>query len=163
MTTLLIIIHVLVCLFLIAIVLLQHGKGADAGATFGGGSSQTLFGSEGPVPLLNKITTFSAIVFMGTSVTLAYFSAHKSTGSVMGKLPAKEAAAPVKKEAPVTIPMPTQETPAPSVKEEPKGQVEAAPQVQTQPAVQKQETAKPVEQVSPAAQTKPAAPAEKKP
>ena len=112
MTTLLIIIHVLVCFFLIAIVLLQHGKGADAGATFGGGSSQTLFGSEGPVPLLNKITTFSAIVFMGTSVTLAYLSAHKSTGSVMSQLPAKEAAAPVKKDAPVTIPMPTEQAPA---------------------------------------------------
>ncbi len=184
MTTLLIIIHVLVCLFLIAIVLLQHGKGADAGATFGGGSSQTLFGSEGPVPLLNKITTFSAIVFMGTSVTLAYFSAHKSTGSVMSKLPAKEAAAPVKKEAPVTIPMPTQETPAPAAKEEPKQPVEAAPVQQAAqknteqasapsaeqkavaepPAVQKQETAKPVEQAAPAAQQQPAAPAaEKKP
>lgn len=108
MTTLLIIIHVLVCLFLIAIVLLQHGKGADIGATFGG-SSQSLFGSEGPVPLLNKITTFSAIVFMGTSVTLAYLSAHKSSGSVMSSLPAKEVAAPVQKEEPVTIPMPTTE------------------------------------------------------
>ena len=106
MTTLLIIIHILVCLFLIAIVLLQHGKGADIGATFGG-SSQSLFGSEGPVPLLNKITTFSAIVFMGTSVTLAYLSAHKSGGSVMTDMPAKEAAAPVQKEEPVTIPMPT--------------------------------------------------------
>ncbi len=186
MTTLLIIIHVLVCLFLIAIVLLQHGKGADAGATFGGGSSQTLFGSEGPVPLLNKITTFSAIVFMGTSVTLAYFSAHKSTGSVMSKLPAKEAAAPVKKEAPVTIPMPTQEIPAPAAKEEPKKTIEAAPVQQAAPqaaepaqkteqavvpaveqktvaeppAAQKQEAAKPVEQAAPAAQQQPAAPAE---
>jgi preprotein translocase subunit SecG len=110
MTTLLIIIHVLVCFFLIGIVLLQHGKGADIGATFGG-SSQSLFGSEGPVPLLNKITTFSAIVFMGTSVTLAYLSAHKSGGSVMTDMPAKEAAAPVQKEEPVTIPMPTTEQP----------------------------------------------------
>ncbi|CAK8720994.1 hypothetical protein GCAAIG_10560 [Candidatus Electronema halotolerans] len=110
MTTLLIIIHILVCLFLIAIVLLQHGKGADIGATFGG-SSQSLFGSEGPVPLLNKITTFSAIVFMGTSVTLAYLSAHKSGGSVMTDMPAKEVAAPVQKQEPVTIPMPTTEQP----------------------------------------------------
>ena len=117
MTTLLIIIHVLVCLFLIAIVLLQHGKGADIGATFGG-SSQSLFGSEGPVPLLNKITTFSAIVFMGTSVTLAYMSAHKSSGSVMSNLPAKEATAPVKKEEPVTIPMPTTEQPTETAKTE---------------------------------------------
>lgn len=146
MTTLLIIIHVLVCFFLIAIVLLQHGKGADAGAAFGGGSSQTLFGSEGPLPLLNKITTFSAIVFMGTSVTLAYLSAHKSTGSVMSKLPAKEAAAPVKKESPVTIPMPTAEKPAATVKEEPKKPVEPVAPAQTVPEKPAAEpTQKPVE------------------
>ena len=82
MTTILIIIHVLVCLFLVGIVLLQHGKGADVGATFGG-SSQSLFGTEGPVPLLNKVTTLAAIVFMGTSISLAYISANQSTGTVM--------------------------------------------------------------------------------
>ncbi len=105
MTTLLIILHILVSLFLIAIVLLQHGKGADIGATFGG-SSQSLFGSEGPVPLLNKITTFSAIVFMGTSISLAYLSAHKGTGSVMSDRPVQQTTAPVKQEIPVTIPLP---------------------------------------------------------
>jgi len=112
MTTLLIIVHVLVCIFLIGIVLLQHGKGADIGATFGG-SSQSLFGSEGPVPLLNKITTFSAIVFMGTSITLAYISAHNSTGTVMSDL--KEAPVPIEqkapatKTAPITVPLPSAE------------------------------------------------------
>ena len=85
MITLLTIIHVAVCLFLIAIVLLQHGKGADIGASFGG-SSQSLFGSEGPLPLLNKITTASAIIFMATSMTLAYFSAHKGSDSIMAEL-----------------------------------------------------------------------------
>jgi len=126
MTTLLIIVHVLVCLFLIGIVLLQHGKGADIGATFGG-SSQSLFGSEGPVPLLNKITTVSAIVFMGTSISLAYISAHNSTGTVMSDL--KETTTPVEQTAPpattapITVPLPasdekakpatTQETPKP--------------------------------------------------
>ena len=108
MTNLLIVVHVLVCIFLIGIVLLQHGKGADIGATFGG-SSQSLFGSEGPIPLLNKITTLSAIIFMGTSISLAYLSAHKSTGTVMGDLmstPAPiEQSAPVVTE-PVTVPMP---------------------------------------------------------
>jgi preprotein translocase subunit SecG len=82
METLLIIIHVVVCLFLIGIVLLQHGKGADIGATFGG-SSQSLFGTEGPVPLLNKVTTFSAVVFMVTSVALAYIASQNGSGSVM--------------------------------------------------------------------------------
>lgn len=105
MTTLLIIIHVIVCLFLIAIVLLQHGKGADMGASFGG-SSQTLFGTEGPVPLLNKITTLAAIVFMGTSISLAYISANKSTGTVMEDVKVQ---APVQQQipaTPVTIPSP---------------------------------------------------------
>ena len=108
MTTLLIILHVCVSLFLIGIVLLQHGKGADIGATFGG-SSQSLFGTEGPVPLLNKITTFAAIVFMGTSISLAYMSANRSTGTVMGDLPVQQATAvpqaPVDT-SPVTIPAP---------------------------------------------------------
>ena len=107
MTTILIIVHVLVCLFLIGIVLLQHGKGADIGATFGG-SSQSLFGSEGPVPLLNKITTFSAIIFMGTSVSLAYLSANRSTGTVMSELKPVpvEQTVPAPETAPVTIPLP---------------------------------------------------------
>lgn len=82
MDTLLTIVHVIVCLFLVGIVLLQHGKGADIGATFGG-SSQSLFGTEGPLPLLNKITTVAAVIFMLTSVTLAYISSQTSSTSVM--------------------------------------------------------------------------------
>ena len=85
METLLTIVHVVVCLFLVGIVLLQHGKGADIGATFGG-SSQSLFGTEGPLPLLNKITTAAAIIFMLTSVTLAYISSQSGTSSVMSDL-----------------------------------------------------------------------------
>lgn len=109
MDTLLTIVHVLVCLFLIGIVLLQHGKGADIGASFGG-SSQSLFGSEGPVPLLNKITTAVAVIFMVTSVSLAYISAHKSTGSVMTEAatekPVEEQAKP---EEVKEIPMPAEQ------------------------------------------------------
>ena len=82
MTTILTIIHISVCLFLVSIVLLQHGKGADIGATFGG-SSQSLFGTEGPMPLMNKVTTAAAVIFMMTSISLAYFSANPGTGSVM--------------------------------------------------------------------------------
>ena len=82
MTTILTIVHILVCFFLVVIVLLQQGKGASMGATFGG-SSQTVFGTEGPLPLLNKVTTAAAVIFMVTSISLAYISAHKSTSSVM--------------------------------------------------------------------------------
>jgi preprotein translocase subunit SecG len=83
MITILTIIHILVCIFMVSIVLLQHGKGADIGATFGGGG-QSLFGTEGPVPMLNKITTAAAVIFMVTSISLAYISAHRTTSSVMG-------------------------------------------------------------------------------
>lgn len=69
MTTFLIIIHILTCLFLILVVLLQSGKGAEIGAAFGG-SSHTLFGSRGAATFLNKVTTVLAVVFMLTSLTL---------------------------------------------------------------------------------------------
>jgi len=82
MTTFLLIIHVIVCVMLIAIVLLQSGKGADIGAAFGG-SSQTLFGSRGAATFLNKITTIAAVVFMLTSLSLAVVTA--KGGSVVRK------------------------------------------------------------------------------
>jgi len=105
MTTILIVAHVIVCFFLICIVLLQHGKGADIGASFGG-SNQSVFGTEGPVPLLNKITTLAAIIFMGTSITLAYLSTNKSTGSVMSDVKVEQQVpAP---QAPITVPLPAE-------------------------------------------------------
>lgn len=107
MTTIITIVHLLVCLFLIVIVLLQHGKGADIGATFGG-SGQSLFGTEGPMPLMNKITTSAAVIFMFTSISLAYISAHKSTGSVMSDF---QAPPPIQRtetveQGPLSVPMP---------------------------------------------------------
>src|SRR3990170_8441756 len=87
MTIFLLIIHVFVCLFLIGVVLLQSGKGAELGAAFGG-SSQTIFGSRGAATFLNKMTTISAIVFMITSLTLAVVTA--KGGSVIKKSPVTE-------------------------------------------------------------------------
>ena len=89
MTALIVTIHIFVCLALIMIVLLQTGKGADMGAAFGGGSSQALFGSTGASTFLSKATTVIAIIFMLTSLTLAYISGHKSASTVMsGDTPA---------------------------------------------------------------------------
>ena len=65
-------VHVLVCLALILLVLLQKGKGAEIGAVFGGSSASTLFGSRGAGNFLTKLTTGSAVVFMVTSFYLAY-------------------------------------------------------------------------------------------
>ena len=67
------ILHVIMCLILIAMVLLQTGKGADMGAAFGGGSN-TLFGAAGPASFLNRLTTVAAVAFMFTSFTLAIMS-----------------------------------------------------------------------------------------
>ena len=89
------IVHVLVCLFLILIVLLQTGKGADIGAAFGGGSSQTLFGSAGPGGFLTKITTGVAVVFMITSIGLAYMYSHRTGTSAVREEPARTAPKPV--------------------------------------------------------------------
>ena len=84
MAILILIIHVIVCLFLISVVLLQSGKGAELGAAFGG-SSQTIFGSRGAATFLNKMTTIAAIVFMITSLTLAVIAT--KGGSVVKKSP----------------------------------------------------------------------------
>ena len=96
MSLILIVIHIVVCVALIMIVLLQTGKGADMGAAFGGGSSQTLFGSTGASTFLSKATTGAAIIFMLTSLALAYMSTQRTGGeSIMDK-----AAAPVEQPAP---------------------------------------------------------------
>ncbi len=72
MNTVLIVLHIMVCLVLILVVLLQRGKGSDIGAALGGGGSNTIFGGRGAGNFLTKLTTGSAIVFMLTSLSLAY-------------------------------------------------------------------------------------------
>jgi preprotein translocase subunit SecG len=88
MFTLIVIIHVICCLFLIGVVLLQQGKGADMGAVFGG-SSSTIFGSGGAGNFLTRLTTGAAVVFMLTSLTLTYASARRLSSTVFdaGSLP----------------------------------------------------------------------------
>jgi preprotein translocase subunit SecG len=72
MQTFLYVLHFLACFILIGVVLLQRGKGQDLGASLGGGSANTIFGSRGAGNFLTRITTASAIVFMGTSLSLSY-------------------------------------------------------------------------------------------
>ena len=80
MITLLVVVHVIVCLFLIGVVLLQQGKSADLAAAFGGQGSQTAFGPRGAANLLTKLTTWSAILFMLVSIALTILLA-RSSGS----------------------------------------------------------------------------------
>ena len=99
--------HVLVCIALILIVLLQAGKGAEMGAAFGG-ASQTVFGSAGAMGFLSKLTTVAAVIFMITSLLLT-FSSTKRASTVMKERPAPSAPAapsemPVQPQAPLPEP-----------------------------------------------------------
>ncbi|MBI4842784.1 MAG: preprotein translocase subunit SecG [Nitrospirae bacterium] len=85
MYTFLVIIHLFVCFFLIFVVLIQSSKGASMGTGFGGGSSQTLFGGRGATTFLAKMTTATAILFMITSLTLAFYSVKKE--SIVSDMP----------------------------------------------------------------------------
>jgi preprotein translocase subunit SecG len=87
MFTVITIIHILACIFLVLVVLLQTGKGADMGAVFGG-SSSTVFGSSGAGNFLTKLTTATAIVFMLTSLGLTYFSSQRNSATIFDSAPA---------------------------------------------------------------------------
>jgi preprotein translocase subunit SecG len=90
MIILLVIVHVVVCLFLIGVVLLQQGKSSDLAGAFGGQGSQTAFGPRGAANLLTKLTTWSAILFMLTSISLTVLMSRSATSrSVLSGLPSQ--------------------------------------------------------------------------
>ena len=89
METGIIVIHIIVCIALVCIVLLQTGKGASLGAAFGG-ATQTVFGASGGTGFFEKLTTGVAIVFMITSLSLTYISAKKGGGTIMRTKAAQE-------------------------------------------------------------------------
>ncbi len=105
--TVIVVIHVLVCIALILIVLLQAGKGAEMGAAFGG-ASQTIFGSAGAMGFLSKLTTFAAVIFMITSLLLTLSSTRRSSTIMKERpipvAPAAPSQVPVQPQVPVTEP-----------------------------------------------------------
>jgi preprotein translocase subunit SecG len=105
-------VHVLMCLAIIAIVLLQAGKGADIGSAFGGAGSQAVFGSMGTPTVLGKITGAVAIVFTITSFTLALLGGERSASVVREPASAPAPAAPAP--ASPAAPAPAAPTPAPT-------------------------------------------------
>ena len=132
-------VHILVCIFLIIVVLLQSGKAADLAGAFGGMGSQTAFGPRGSATLLSKATTVSAVLFMVTSLSLSIIASRQSglgttvlEGAPAKSAPAKTAPAPVPpagQQPPMTVtpeggkptpiqpaPLPTQPPPAPAKK-----------------------------------------------
>jgi len=101
------VLHVIVCFALILIVLLQAGKGAEMGAAFGG-ASQTIFGSAGAVGFLTKLTTIAAVVFMITSLFLAFTSSQRTSSVIKGgpaqTAPAQTQPVPVQPQVPAPEP-----------------------------------------------------------
>jgi len=77
MQEIILILHMLTCLAIIGLVLIQHGKGADLGASFGSGASNTVFGSQGSGSFLARLTATLAAVFFATSLTLGYLASHQ--------------------------------------------------------------------------------------
>ena len=95
-------VHVVVCVFLILVVLLQSGRGADVAAAFGGMGSQTAFGPRGSATVLSRATAWSAILFMITSITLSIIASRRiSAGSVLGNIkPSQSKSQPAQQQAP---------------------------------------------------------------
>jgi preprotein translocase subunit SecG len=102
-------VHIIVCFFIIVVVLLQSGKAGDIAAAFGGMGSQTAFGPRGAASLLEKATTWSAVIFMLTSITLSIYASRRAgNSSVLGgvkpapteKAPAQQLPAPPATPAP---------------------------------------------------------------
>ena len=106
--------HILVCFVLVIVIMLQSGNAADLAGAFGGAGSQTAFGPRGAATFLSRATTWCAIVFMMTSLTLSFRRAPAETGigSILeqtqqsGKAPAKSA-------PPAQVPAPAQNQPVP--------------------------------------------------
>lgn len=138
-----IVVQVISALVIIALVLLQHGKGADMGAAFGSGASGSLFGASGSSNFLSKATAVAAAIFFASTLSLAYMGSNRSgdaapSGGVMERMAAPANGVPANAGAPVPGTTSTTDVPAPTAG------VPAAP-AQTVPAVP--------------AQTVPAAPA----
>jgi preprotein translocase subunit SecG len=159
MVTLVTIIHVIVCLFLILVILLQAGKGGGMGAAFGGAGTQTVFGGRGAATFLSKVTSVMAFMFVFTSLVLAYWASHhddkslkrRSAGNKGQKQDAKgglgtkkQLPVPVKVATPPPAPKKVQvkvpekaQPPATPEKAEPKAAPKAAPKPEPKPAEKK--------------------------
>jgi len=110
MMILLTVLHVIVCLFLVIVVLLQSGKAADLAGAFGGMGSQTAFGPRGAATILSKATTIAAALFMVTSLSLSVMYTRAGGGSVGSSVLDKAPA--TTQSAPKTTPAPAQQAPA---------------------------------------------------
>lgn len=120
MYTVVVALHIVACVALILIVLLQTGRGAEMGAAFGG-ASQTLFGGGGSSTFFGKLTTTAAVIFMCTCLGLTYLSSTPSSHSIMQNLPPQHSQGPVLPEAQPVAPAPAQPKASPTASQTQKG------------------------------------------
>ncbi len=106
-------IYVIVCVFLILVVLLQQGKGADVASAFGAASSQTTFGARGTTTVLEKITTWSFVGFAVLAITISLIQSRNSKRTVMGNAPKAASIPAAPKPAAPLVPAPASPAPAP--------------------------------------------------
>ena len=149
-------IHLLVCLGLIFFILLQSGKGADIGAAFGGGSSQTVFGSTGATTFLSKVTIAAAVIFMCTSFVLSYFAGKTATAVADRSVMSEQGPAPQVPMSKEGVPAPQGTTSVPAKKAAPAPSESKAPAAQPKGSSAPQ--AAPTEKGGPAVPAPPSAP-----
>ncbi len=138
--------HILVCIILILVVLLQSGKGADIAGAFGGGGSQTAFGSRGPASFLSKMTTVAAVVFMLTCISLSLITTKSEATSVLDTTRGSSAPA---SRAPAT-PASNTPTPTPEQIRQRQEEIEARlKQQQAQPAAKQAQPGAPNQAATP--------------
>ena len=141
MTAFLIIIYVLVCLFLILVVLLQQGKGADLAGAFGGGGTQTSFGPRTSTNVMHRLTTWSFVAFVVLSLALAVLTGKERSSVMEGVTPPAAAAAASEDASPQVGPeTPAEEAAVPAATE---SEVPAAEAGDTAPATSADEPANP--------------------
>jgi preprotein translocase subunit SecG len=109
---LVVVVQVISALVIIALVLMQHGKGADMGAAFGSGASGSLFGATGSSNFMSKSTGFAAAVFFISTLVLANFASQRAGTSSEGLMEKNAATAPAPVAAPVPVPVPAPAAPA---------------------------------------------------
>lgn len=129
METLVVVVHVVIAVALVGLILIQQGKGADAGAAFGGGASQTVFGSQGSGSFLTRMTSILALVFFVTSFSLAIFAKQRAEVAGQAGVPMVEQ---VQESAPAeqAADEGEGEGEAPSLSEEESGDGDAIPELE---------------------------------
>ena len=131
---LVVVVQVISALVIIALVLMQHGKGADMGAAFGSGASGSLFGATGSSNFMSKSTGFAAAVFFISTLVLANFASQRAGTSSEGLMEKNAATAPAPVAAPVPVPVPAPAAPAAATPVAPVEAPAAAPATAPVPA-----------------------------